>query len=225
MATLPTENRCDVCHRDHPAVLDIVRPPADDIPRGQTMHRIAFSLAVLVFFLNPGLACSPSPSDKGFQYGAAEMKAAVEGTWEINLLASDGTQSSVTVQIAGPAQAEEQITETTEGSAMVRPARRALIRSAAACGTRTFFQPAAACVDMTTMGLEVAYVSGDQRLQSVSMSGTFAVTSLVFHSGGLDLSLGNMRTTASVTPKGVASVISTYSPDGTTVTSFTRTSP
>jgi hypothetical protein len=182
------------------------------------MHRMAFTLAVIAFLLNPGFACSPSDDSTQFEYGETEMRAAVEGTWEMVLQASSGARSSLTVQIA-------EATEKKDGSALLRPdRRRGLIRSAAACGSQSFIKPAGACVSESTMPIEVAYVSGDQRFQNVVMSGLFVIPSEKLIPGRIELQLGDMRASATVTPQGIASDPFTSAPDGTTLVSLTRTS-
>jgi hypothetical protein len=182
------------------------------------MHRIAFSLAVLAFLLNPGIACSPSDEDAQFEYGEAEMRAAVEGTWELGLLAGDGTRSTLSLRIV-------EATEKKDGSALLRPDKlRGLIRSAAACGSQSFVKPAGACISESTMPIEVAYLSGDQRFQNVAMSGLFIIPSEKLIPGRLELQLGDMRANATVTPQGIASDPFTSAPDGTTLVSLTRTS-
>jgi hypothetical protein len=182
------------------------------------MHRIAFSLAVLTFLLNPGIACSPSDEEAHFQYGEVEMRAAVEGIWQIDLLASNGSQSSGTVQIV-------EATERKDGSAILQSGKqRGLIRSAAACGGQSFIKSAGACTTASRMGLEVVYISGDQRFQNVRMSGDFIISSESLIPGRLELQLGDVRLNATVTPKGIASDLYTYATDGITASALTRTS-
>jgi len=64
------------------------------------MRRLALPLALLAFLLNPGIACGPSESEPGWTYGEVEMRAAVEGQWQLGLRASDGTPSDLTVQVS-----------------------------------------------------------------------------------------------------------------------------
>jgi hypothetical protein len=182
------------------------------------MHRIALFLAVPTFFLNPGIACSPVDDEAHFQYGEAEMRAAVEGTWQIDLLASNGSQSNATVQIV-------EATERKDGSAFLRSGKqRGLIRSAAACGGQSFIKSAGACTTESRLALEVAYVSGDQRFQNAGMSGDFMIGSETLIPGRLELQLGDVRVSATVTPKGTASDLYTYASEGTTVAALTRLS-
>jgi hypothetical protein len=43
-------------------------------------RRRVVAVAVLVFVVDPGLACSGDPE---FEFGAPEMRAAVEGSWRV----------------------------------------------------------------------------------------------------------------------------------------------
>ena len=180
------------------------------------MRRLTLSLALLAFFLNPGFACSPS-DEPDFKYGEAEMKAAVEGTWLLTLRASDGTVSETTLQIAQSGTAQAMLSPRGSGSS-----RTGLIRSAAACGTRTFVKSAGACIDMSELPLDIAFVSGDPRFQGTALTGSLRIMSLIFTEGTLDLGLGGMSVWASVAPDGT-----TRSPGGgagdTTVVSLVRT--
>ena len=181
------------------------------------MRRFALSLALLAFFLNPGFACSPSEPE--FTYGEAEMKGAVDGTWLLTLRATDGTLSEATLQIA----------ESSKPQAMLSPAapsgsyRTGVIRSAAACGTRTFVKSAGACIDMSEMPLDVVVAGGDPRFQAVSSSGALRITSLIFSQGTLDLKLGDFSAWFTVAPDGTTSSPSGGSIDGSTVVSMVRT--
>jgi hypothetical protein len=175
------------------------------------MRRLALSLALLAFFLNPGIACVSS-DDPDFKYGEAEMKAAVEGTWVLTLRSTDGTLSETTLQIA----------ETSKAQAMMSPPgpgshRTGVIRSAAACGTRTFVKSAGACIDMSEMPLDVTFVSGDPRFQGTALSGNLRITSLVFSQGTLNLGLGGVSVWASVAPDGTTSLPGGGTMDATVV--------
>jgi hypothetical protein len=46
------------------------------------MRKLLWAVPIAAFFLNPGLACTDEPE---FQYGAAEMRAAVEGDWSFTI--------------------------------------------------------------------------------------------------------------------------------------------
>jgi enamine deaminase RidA (YjgF/YER057c/UK114 family) len=158
------------------------------------MRKIAVAFGVLMFLLNPNLACDDGGPQ--FQYGEAEMRAAVEGSWLVTFTASDGTSTQVTLRI------EE---GTGAQTSFESPG---LVRSAYACGSRTFVKSAAACLDVSLMPLGVAVVAGDGAYASATWSGSFVVGSTVFVSGQLGLSFGNLYLQANVLPDG--SVASAY---------------
>ena len=181
------------------------------------MRRLALFLAVLGFFLNPGFACSPSDEPE-FKYGEVEMKAAVEGTWVLTLRATDGTVSETTLQIAEASKAQAMLSPTVPGGSY----RGGMIRSAAACGTRTFVKSAGACMDMSEMPLDVAFVSGNPRFQGTALSGSLQISSLVFTQGTLNIGLGDVSVWATVAPDGNTSLASGGTIDATVV-SLVRT--
>jgi len=187
------------------------------------MQRLALSLALLAFFLNPGIACVSS-DDPDFKYGEAEMKAAVEGTWLLTLRASDGTVSETTLQIAQSGTAQAMMSPSGSGNH-----RTGVIRAAAACGSRTFVKSAGACMDDSMMPLDIAYVSGSPRFQTASLSGSLRVGGLIFTQGYLNLGLGDVTVGALVAPDGTTSSYPATTsplgtgPDGSTVVSLVRT--
>jgi hypothetical protein len=134
---------------------------------------------VAVFFLDPSFACSDEPQ---FQYGAAEMLAAVGGDWSLTITPDGGTATQVTVHVdqAG----------TTNDAGVARAPGRGLVRAAYACGTRTLLKSAGACIDATQMPLVVTYVSGDAAFSTAAMSGSFLVPSLQFAGGDLTFTIG-----------------------------------
>ena len=182
------------------------------------MRRFSLSLALLAFFLNPGFACSPS-NEPEFKYGEAEMKGAVEGTWMLTLRATDGTLSETTLQIAESGKAQALLSPTAPGGSY----RTGLIRSAAACGTRTFVKSAGACIDMSEMPLDVVVAGGDPRFQAVSSSGNLRIASLIFSLGMLELKLGELSVWSTVAPDGTTSSPGGGSADVGTVVSMVRT--
>jgi hypothetical protein len=140
-------------------------------------------LGLAVFLLNPS-ACD-SGDGGGFQYGASEMRAVVEGTWQIDLAPMAGAPTTLEVQLTqghGTLQAAAR-SRATGGD-------RRLVRAAAACGTRTLVRSAAACLDVTEMPLAVLVLEGDEALRSAPANGTFSVIGLTFVSGQLSLTIG-----------------------------------
>jgi hypothetical protein len=184
------------------------------------MRRLLLSLAVLAFFINPGIACSSSDEDS-FAFGEADMQAAVEGQWQLGWTAPDGTQGTVTVQVA------EAGAPSDGGAAVMRPAgqRRGLIRAAAACGSRTFVKAAGACIDSSRMDLRVAYVSGDSKYQIVPLSGSFNVGGLSFESGHMLLTLDQTTVTVTIRPDGRVLMTSGFGPDGQLAVTAMRLAP
>jgi hypothetical protein len=143
------------------------------------MRNLLWLVPLAAFFLNPNLACSDEPQ---FQYGAPEMRAAVEGDWSLTITPAGGTAMQVTVHI------QQSATALTATAA--RPPGHRLVREAQACGTRTLVKSAGACIDSTEMPLAVTYASGDSTFQSAQMSGQFLVNGLVFAMGDLYLTIG-----------------------------------
>jgi hypothetical protein len=142
------------------------------------MRNLLWLLPLAAFLLNPNLACSDEPQ---FQYGAAEMRAAVEGDWSLTLTLESGALP-VTIHV-------EQAATAPLATAGAQP-RGPLLRPAHACGTRTLVKGAGACGDQSVMPLAVTYVSGDAAFASVPMSGQFMVYGLLFGTGDMTLTIG-----------------------------------
>ena len=155
------------------------------------MRNVAWLIPLGFFFLNPGFACGID--EPQFQYGAPEMRMAVEGDWGFTITPAGGAPMQVVVHVtqgSGAAASQEQ------------PSHGELMRTAYACGTRTLVRSAAACFDTSQMPLAVSYVSGDASFANVSMSGMFTVHSLVFAAGELALMIGPYQILAEVKPDG-----------------------
>jgi hypothetical protein len=151
------------------------------------MRRRLWVLALPTFFLNPFFACDSSEPD--FQYGATELRAAVEGTWSVTLTPVQGA----------PLQGTLQLDQAAKPSAASLRRREGAIRSAHACETRTLFKTAEACDDGTTMPLKVSFVSGDTALNGGTLSGEFSVPGTIFEFGNLFLQIGSYRLSAKIT--------------------------
>jgi hypothetical protein len=141
------------------------------------MRNLLWVLSVAVFLLNPSFACSDEPD---FQFGAAEMQAAVAGDWAFTITPTGGYAMQVTVHID----------QGTAPATAARTAGLALVRAAHACGNRTLVKSAEACIETTQMPLAVGYVSGDAAFASATLSGWFNVHGLTFTMGELDLMIG-----------------------------------
>ncbi len=181
------------------------------------LNRPSLVLAALAaFFVNPMFACVVEPE---FQYGVEEMRAAVEGTWELALTFSDGRAQAVTVAI-------EQDDAPASPTAAAAGTERSLVRPAAACGTRTLVKSAEACGSSTEMPLAVTFLGGDESLRSTVMSGNFVVRSLLFSRGDLSIRVGDVLVVGTVSSAGEASdfVISTGA-IRSGVATLVRTSP
>jgi len=156
------------------------------------MRRLTWVLGLAFFFLNPALACGPA--DPEFQYGAEEMRGAVEGNWALQV-DSDGKSTAVTVRLQQ---------DTAVRTALARPAGAGvrLVRAAHACGTRTLVKSAGACSDSTQMPLVATYVSGDAGLAAMTGTGSLTIHSLTFDVGYLYLKFGGYEVEAQVDAHG-----------------------
>ncbi|HET6284081.1 MAG TPA: hypothetical protein VFH73_24200 [Polyangia bacterium] len=128
--------------------------------------------AVVVFLLNPTFACVSEPE---FQYGDAEMRAAVEGTWDATLTFTDGSQRTLNFSFR---QATGAATPYSVNPGAVGD--QLFVRPAAACGSRVFVRSAAACISVSKMPLTGMFVSGDEAYRTVAISGEMEIPSLIF---------------------------------------------
>jgi hypothetical protein len=169
------------------------------------MKRLAIAAAALFFFVNPGFGCSDQ--DAEYQYGEAEMKAAVEGTWVLTLGEAAGpSNETITVRVV-----QGRVAQASRNQA---PGRRGFIRTASACGTRTFVASANACIDSSDMPLDVTWVDGPDSYKSAALSGSFAVLSLVFTRGQFGLSFGSVSFYADIAPDGSVLTVHGYRNEG-----------
>jgi hypothetical protein len=148
-------------------------------------------VAAAAFLFNP-TACSTDPA-ANYRYGAAEMRAAVEGNWLVTTVGTDAA-ASFTVhleQAAGPVTAR----------------RLAFIRPAMACGSRTLIKGAAACVDVSQMPLTGKVIDGDQALRAMKVDGQLVVAGLTFSQGDLTLRIGGRSFIGQLSKDGVVSQV------------------
>src|SRR5262245_26724183 len=108
---------------------------------------VAVMLGLAVAILNPLAACSLLG---GFDFGAKEMRAAVEGTWTVTSPAGEDA----------PAVAYTITIRQGTGAERKPSAAGGLVAPAAACGDRSFVATAAACLDTSRMPLDVQIVEG-----------------------------------------------------------------
>jgi hypothetical protein len=155
------------------------------------MHSLFWLVPIAFFFINPSFGCGTD--EPQWQYGAAQMQAAVAGTWTFVITPAGGTATEVTVQIDEA--------DTAPGATAQAP-RRSLIRAAHACGSRTLVKSAAACTDESSMPLAITFVSGDPSLMSAQPVGSFIVPGTTFQAGFLNMMIGTYLITATVSPDG-----------------------
>jgi hypothetical protein len=156
--------------------------------------RILFWLVpVAFFFLNPNLGCA-SPDEPQFHYGAAEMEAAIVGTWTFTITPNGAAAIAMTVQLDEA--------DNVPGATAQASGRRSLIRAAHACGSRTLVKSAGACTDTSSMPLAITFVSGDPSLMNAPQVGSFIVSGTTFQSGLLELNVGSYQISTSVLPDG-----------------------
>lgn len=160
-------------------------------------HRVAsWAVAAAVLVLDPlfGLGAEEP------HFGAAELRAAVEGTWRLTVRMADGTEEGIAFTIA-------------QGSAVTgtHASNRALVRPAAACGTRTLVKPAGACADETYMPLEVTMLVPWARQRQEP--GQLMVEGTRFQRGTLSVSLASLRVNATILPDGRVHAVSSTSDD------------
>jgi hypothetical protein len=152
--------------------------------------RLLWVAPVALFFLNPSFACSSEPE---YQFGAAEMRAAVEGAWTLVITPTGGMPVRVRVQVS---QATPSVGTTPSARSVD------LVRPAHACGSRTLLAAASACVDATVMPLAVSFVDGDAVFSGAWMAGQFTVYGSTFVQGSLELDLGSYQFLANVNADG-----------------------
>jgi hypothetical protein len=150
-----------------------------------------------------------------FEFDAAQLRAAVEGTWTLTTTPPDGAPQTWTFKLAQK--------HGERGEARQRDASsRSLVRSAAACGKRSLVKPAGACLDETEMPLDVTLITdgGSQRVGR----GKFLVDGTQFTVGNLLLSIREISVYASVTPLGEVKSASSQSAAGPVPATLVRLS-
>jgi hypothetical protein len=144
-------------------------------------------VAVTAFIVNPGFGCYPP--ERAFEYDAAEMRAAVEGTWKLRIQGRPEATLTI-VQAAGAEQ---------------HAARASFVRSASACSQRSFVRTAGACIDESEMPLEIK-VAG---MPVKTATGMLRVIGHEFRAGELDLHFDGMGVYAQITPSGKVESVTT----------------
>lgn len=162
------------------------RSPSRDRRRVSSVVRklVVAAVAVAVFLITPYFLYT---EHLGFHFGAAEMRAAVQGTWRLDLAPAAGPSRSITFTL-----------EQAESPAHAAHAR-AWIRSASACGHRTLVRSASACLDITDMELTLVAAGGDR---SLSPSAKLRVTGKRFAHGSLELEVEGRHLAARISSAG-----------------------
>jgi hypothetical protein len=164
------------------------------------MRNLLWLVPIAAFFLNPNLGCV-GPDEPQFQYGAAEMLAAIAGNWTFTITPNGGTATAMTVQFD---EADNVPGATAQASG------RSLIRAAHACGSRTLVKSAGACEDISSMPLAITFVSGDPSLMNAPLSADFIVFGTTFQGGSLELWVGSYQVEASLLRDGTVMNTSLY---------------
>jgi len=150
---------------------------------------LAVTLGVAALVLNPWFGIT-----SGYDYGAAEMRAAIEGTWRLTLTPRDGPRREIMFRIAQGA-------EPTQPHASTNA-----VRSAAACGTRSLVRNAEACLDISRMPLEITVLDGETPVRDAN--GSFEVEGTTFNGGRLRVYIADVLVTGGITPSGEVAGVS-----------------
>lgn len=145
---------------------------------------VVAAVAVAVFLITPYFLYEQHIA---FHFGAAEMRAAVQGTWRLELAPAAGPSRSIAFtmdQAASPASSERE---------------RAWIRPASACGHRTLVRSAEACLDSTDMQLTLVAVGG---ARSLAPTAKLRVIGKRFERGELELEVEGSLVTARISSAG-----------------------
>lgn len=160
---------------------------------------VRFAVVGAAVVVNPlfGIASGPS-------FGAAEMRTAIEGTWQVTVAGADGAEQVMRFTLA---QGTEPGARTQE-----RHASRAWVRAAEACGTRSLVRPAGACMDVTRMPLAVTRI--EEAGMEQEAPGELVVEGTRFETGALEATVGGLRLAATVAPGGEIRSAASTGPDG-----------
>lgn len=151
------------------------------------MRKLAWLLLPAFFLINPGFACVVEPE---FTYGAAELRATIEGDWAVTITPAGGTPTEYQMTLKQATSAPASAARVPAGS---------LVRAAHACNDRTLLASANACSSATIMPLTVTLAQGSPPVTGAP-KGTFRVDSLNFTQGDLLLDVGDLHVTATISP-------------------------
>jgi hypothetical protein len=149
------------------------------------------AVGFLALIVSPFYGCSRvggGGDRRELRFSDVEMRAAVEGTWEIRLLENGAPKGTITIQVA------------QAGGARRTSDRGGWIQEAAACSHHTFVKSAEACLDSATMPLEIEVIAGATTAERPT--GTFEVEGTEFLDGTLAVEIGDLHLRALVTADG-----------------------
>lgn len=137
----------------------------------QSAARIAIVVLGLgTFLLNPSFGCISGEEE--WDYDREDLQAAVVGTWKVT------TPDGEALLVLAPAPA-----------ASATGAAKTFVKSAFACGDRSFYKSAAACISSSSLAL-TGQISGSQTPPgNNSVRGQFRVYGLKFTQGRVELML------------------------------------
>jgi hypothetical protein len=121
-----------------------------------------------------------------FAFDDVDMRIAVEGSWELTLARNTQTRTLHFSVV----QATQQVERVGRGRDLVRPAN--------ACSQRTLVRSAAACLDTTTMPLEIVALDPE----GVAIDGELHVFGHRWEHGRFALAIGDIFVDAEITPQG-----------------------
>jgi len=139
-------------------------------------------IAVAVFLITPYFLLNPP-----YWFGEAELRAAVEDTWTLELVPDEGPRERFAFKIEQARSAPHAARD------------RGWIRPASACGHRTFIRSAEACLDGSELALTLTALG---RHRPASLRGSFHVTGTTFKTGRLQLAIDGLAVRARISPAG-----------------------
>ncbi len=138
-----------------------------------TIKRATILCGLVAFLVNPGFGCGPLGD---FEYGEAELRAAVEGSWEAKIPDEGGERTVAFTLAPAPPPA---------GAGAASASGPAVIRPAAACDSRDFYRSAAACIETATLHLAGRVGAADGALADTAVSGFFMSSGKTYDGGSL----------------------------------------
>lgn len=151
---------------------------------------VAVTLGMAALILNPWFGVTQGVH---YEYGAPEMRAAIEGTWRLTLTPNGEPPREIVFRVAQGAAASQ-----------LHASRHALVRAAAACGHRALVRTAGACLDTSEMPLEITVLAGGTAAGN-GARGVFRVITPRFITGDLDAQVADVIVFARITPTGQVS--------------------